>query len=165
MPEGAEHIEPGPEPSENTNPAAHTGVLMPAFEAIMAQKYRFQVRAEPHSGVMHSVAWRKSHRPRLPAQDVDEKCRQAFRQFDHGKGYITVEVRAEALPVLWSERASHPSIDSVLLTALQDALSAFRAAAPYIPEQTVRDVFYEADNDGHGKVSYRDFSSILCAAQ
>ena len=51
------------------------------------------------------------------------------------------------------------------MTAMQDTLSAFREAAPYIPEQTVRDVFYEADNDGHGKVSYRDFSSILCSAQ
>ena len=26
-------------------------------------------------------------------QDVDEKSRQIFRQFDHGKGYITVDVR------------------------------------------------------------------------
>ena len=27
-------------------------------------------------------------------QDVDEKSRQIFRQFDHGKGYITVDVRS-----------------------------------------------------------------------
>ena len=44
---------------------------------------------------------------------------------------------------------------------MQDALSAFREAAPYIPEQTVRDVFYEADSDGHGKVSYRDFRNTI----
>ena len=36
----------------------------------MAQKYRFQ--------------------------DTDEKCRQTFRQFDHGKGYITIDVRSAA---------------------------------------------------------------------
>jgi len=45
-------------------------VTLPAFEAIMAQKYRFQ--------------------------DTDEKCRQTFRQFDHGKGYITIDVRSAA---------------------------------------------------------------------
>ena len=55
MPEGAEHIEPGGVLSESINPAVRIGVLMPAFEAIMAQKYRFQVRAEFHSGVVHSV--------------------------------------------------------------------------------------------------------------
>ena len=63
-----------------------------------------------------------------------------------------------------SGRSYLSPIFSTLLPAVQDALSAFREVASYIPEQTVRDIFYEADNDGHGKVSYRDFSSILCSA-
>ena len=50
------------------NPLRIAGVSLAGFEALMSQKYRFQ--------------------------DVDEKSRQIFRQFDHGKGYITVDVRS-----------------------------------------------------------------------
>ena len=48
-------------------------------------------------------------------QDADEKNRQAFRQFDHGKGYITIEARPHAATLLW--RASRMIECSVALTA------------------------------------------------
>ena len=42
-------------------------------------------------------------------QDVDEKSRQIFRQFDHGKGYITVDVRSRhASPSLSLIYCTHP---------------------------------------------------------
>ena len=58
------------------NPLRIAGVSLAGFEALMSQKYRFQ--------------------------DVDEKSRQIFRQFDHGKGYITVDVRSRTSPSLLS---------------------------------------------------------------
>ena len=104
----AQHSRPVSDSSDGEDCSCGTaGVSLPAFEAIMAQKYRFQ--------------------------DADEKCRQAFRQFDHGKGYITID----------------------------DAHDAFREAAPSIPDQTVRDVFHEADSGGLGKVGYKEFHALL----
>ena len=64
-------------------PLRIAGVSLAGFEALMSQKYRFQ--------------------------DVDEKSRQIFRQFDHGKGYITVDVRSRhASPSLSLIYCTHP---------------------------------------------------------
>ena len=45
----------------------------------------------------------------------------------------------------------------------QDAVEAFKKTVPYVSQQTVRDVYYEADTDRHGKVSYLQFRQILAA--
>jgi len=76
-------------------------------------------------------------RHRLLLLDRDEDIRHAFKAFDaRGDGYIS----------------------------RQTCLDTFRQHASFVPRDVVELVFEEADIDGDGKVSYRDFVKVWKSA-
>jgi hypothetical protein len=48
---------------------------------------------------------------------------------------------------------------------LEDAVIGFRRVAPGVGEGVVADVFREADIDGDGKVTFKDYARILNLGQ
>ena len=73
---------------------------------------------------------------RLSTQDADEQARRAFRAFDRGhKGYVS----------------------------LDDLREVVLAVAPSLPPRTVELIFSQVDADADGRVSYRDFMTMMAA--
>ncbi len=73
---------------------------------------------------------------KLGAQDADELTRKAFRAFDtQGRGFI----------------------------GLDDLEAVMAEVAPHVPAATVRLIFSQADANRDGRVSFRDFASVMGA--
>lgn len=74
---------------------------------------------------------------RMCAQDVDETIRRAFRAFDPShKGFIS----------------------------RRDLLQVMSRVAPHLSERTTELVFSQVDEDADGKVSYKDFHTMMGAS-
>ena len=72
--------------------------------------------------------------PRLLQRDVDYEFRNMFKAIDRrGAGFITVA----------------------------DLEATFSTLGVMLPEQTVADIFAEADADGDGRVTFREFERLL----
>ncbi|XP_060564366.1 EF-hand calcium-binding domain-containing protein 11-like isoform X1 [Ruditapes philippinarum] len=71
---------------------------------------------------------------KLVSQDEDEDIRHTFMAFDvQCRGFLT----------------------------LDDVKKVFSKVAPHVPEQTVHSAFREIDQDGDGRVSYKDFEFLM----
>ncbi|XP_053380866.1 EF-hand calcium-binding domain-containing protein 11-like [Mercenaria mercenaria] len=71
---------------------------------------------------------------KLASQDEDEEIRHTFMAFDiQCRGFLT----------------------------LDDVKKVFSKVAPHVPEQTVHSAFREIDQDGDGRVSYKDFEFLM----
>lgn len=72
--------------------------------------------------------------PRLCSQDVDDLVRCTFRAFDTlHKGYVSLE----------------------------DLQHVVAAVAPHLPQRTISLVFSKIDTDSDGRISYKDFTSMM----
>ena len=72
--------------------------------------------------------------PRLLQRDVDDEVRNMFKAIDwRGTGFITVADLEATLSVI----------------------------GVVLPEQALADIFAEADTDGDGRVTFREFERLL----
>nr|XP_054759888.1 EF-hand calcium-binding domain-containing protein 11-like [Lytechinus pictus] len=78
--------------------------------------------------------FKSAMKPKLAAQDPDEKIRQIFVAFDSKcRGFLTLE----------------------------DVEKACKLVAPKIQPHHIQKAFSELDGDGDGRVSYRDFEFMM----
>mmetsp|Transcript_8236 Transcript_8236/g.21018 ORF Transcript_8236/g.21018 Transcript_8236/m.21018 type:complete len:155 (+) Transcript_8236:246-710(+) len=92
------------------------------------------LRAVPEGSVLDEAAFTACMEWRLGIQDPDERIRQIFKSFDYRcSGFISSD----------------------------DLLKVFTNCVPHIPHETARQVFDEIDSDRDGRVSLREFVSIM----
>ncbi|XP_045165954.2 EF-hand calcium-binding domain-containing protein 11-like isoform X2 [Mercenaria mercenaria] len=118
-----------------------------------------------------------THLKRNITKEEESLCVKIFHGADEGrKGYLSRTDLKVAMVELLGYKPTKFEVNHLLQTygediddqvkgrgflTLDDVKKVFSKVAPHVPEQTVHSAFREIDQDGDGRVSYKDFEFLM----